>query len=77
MKSITRHIAILIAAIAAGTGLATGQMLKLNAPLTLGGSPNLGYGHQFNNSRSRGRPAITSRRRWTAAWPTDGIWAAT
>ena len=41
MKSITRHIAILIAAIAAGTGLATGQMLKLNAPLTLG----VGYAH--------------------------------
>lgn len=49
MKSITRHIAIIIAAIAAGTGLASGQMLKLNAPLTLGGSPNLGYEHQLNH----------------------------
>ena len=49
MKSITRHIAIIIAAISAGTGLASGQMLKLNAPLTLGGSPNLGYEHQLNH----------------------------
>lgn len=52
MKSIARHIAVIILALAAGTGIGRAQMLKLNGPLTLAGSPNLGYEHQLNNRLS-------------------------
>lgn len=47
MKSIARHIATFVIAIAAGTAVSSAQMIKLNGPATLAGCPNFGYEHQL------------------------------
>lgn len=52
MKSIARHIAILALFTIIATASAQAQLLKMNAPAILCGSPNIGYEHQLTDRLS-------------------------